>query len=425
MFSKKPVIAAISGYAVAGGLELSLLCDLRICDQSSIFGVYCRRWGVPLIDGGTVRLPQLIGLSRALDMILTGRSVNADEALSFGLVNRVVSNGTCLQHAVELAEQLCQYPQQCMNIDRNSAYNSTYTAKSLTDALTYEYQHGAPIVQLESIAGATRFSQQKVGRGGDFSFFMNKTAANINNSATIISHNMSGTSSSGKVRCIFFDLGGVVFGSPVHAIIKYEKSLGYHNYEINKLMAASQHWLQLETGQIALPEFYKLFQLELNSLGHTNADIKHIFQLMNTAISMRNEMKHTLITLRSAGYIVGAITNNWYSNPGDSSGSNASILSQYFDIIIESCVTGYRKPDRMIFDIACKRANVQPSECIFLDDIGRNLIGAQQLGFITIKVNIDYIDAIKQLQYVLDQQGIYRVELGFGRTDKPKKQSKL
>jgi enoyl-CoA hydratase len=121
MVLSKPVIAAVSGYAVAGGLELAIWCDLRVVEEDAVFGVFCRRWGVPLIDGGTVRLPRLIGQSRALDMILTGRGVKADEALTFGLANRVVPKGQARQAAEELAAQLAALPQQCMRSDRLSA----------------------------------------------------------------------------------------------------------------------------------------------------------------------------------------------------------------------------------------------------------------------------------------------------------------
>lgn len=161
----KPVIAAVSGYCVAGGLELSLLADLRVVEKSATFGVFCRRFGVPLIDGGTVRLPQLIGLSRALDLILTGRPVNAEEAYAFGLANRVVPDGQGLQSAIELAEQISSFPQKCMRRDRASAYYSTFDATSITDALQYEFNHGAEVLAEESVAGAGRFAAGE-GRKG-------------------------------------------------------------------------------------------------------------------------------------------------------------------------------------------------------------------------------------------------------------------
>ncbi|XP_018415844.1 PREDICTED: uncharacterized protein LOC108790133 [Nanorana parkeri] len=161
----KPVIAAVSGYAVAGGLELSLLADLRVVEESATFGVFCRRFGVPLIDGGTVRLPQLIGLSRALDLILTGRPVTAREAYEFGLANRVVPDGQGLKCAIELAEKISSFPQKCMRADRSSAYYSTFDSASFTDAMQYEFDNGAKVLAEESVAGASRFSAGE-GRKG-------------------------------------------------------------------------------------------------------------------------------------------------------------------------------------------------------------------------------------------------------------------
>jgi enoyl-CoA hydratase len=160
----KPVIAAISGYAVAGGLELALWCDLRIVERSAILGVFCRRFGVPLIDGGTIRLPRLIGLSRALDLILTGRPIAADEALSFGLANRVVDDGMALQAALELARQLAEFPQLCMRNDRQSAYEQF--GLSLDEALAHEFALGFKTIESgETLEGARRFSSG-AGRHG-------------------------------------------------------------------------------------------------------------------------------------------------------------------------------------------------------------------------------------------------------------------
>ena len=123
MLLDKPVIAAVEGYAVAGGLELALWCDLRVAASDAVFGVYCRRWGVPLIDGGTIRLPRLIGHSHALDMILTGRGVSGDEALRMGLVNRVVAHGEALDAAVALAAEIAALPQRCLRSDRRSSFD--------------------------------------------------------------------------------------------------------------------------------------------------------------------------------------------------------------------------------------------------------------------------------------------------------------
>ena len=162
MVLSKPVIAAVSGYAVAGGLELALWCDLRVVEEDAMMGVFCRRWGVPLIDGGTVRLPRLIGHSRAMDMILTGRGVDADEALAMGLANRVVPNGQAREKAEELAAELAALPQQCMRSDRLSQLNQWGLTES--DAMDFEF---ASIVRVkdESLAGAQRFAKG-AGRHG-------------------------------------------------------------------------------------------------------------------------------------------------------------------------------------------------------------------------------------------------------------------
>ena len=161
----KPSIAAVEGHAVAGGLELSILCDLRVASETAVFGVYCRRWGVPLIDGGTVRLPRLIGQSRAMDMILTGRAVDAAEALSFGLANRVVPEGKALETAFEMAEQMAAFPQVCMRNDRLSTMKQW--SLSLPDALAFEAEIGRDSLRAGASSGAARFAGGK-GRGGDF-----------------------------------------------------------------------------------------------------------------------------------------------------------------------------------------------------------------------------------------------------------------
>ncbi|KJZ73727.1 hypothetical protein HIM_06845 [Hirsutella minnesotensis 3608] len=168
MALSKPVVAAVSGHAVAGGLELSLLADIRVADSTAVFGVFCRRFGVPLIDGGTVRLQKVVGLGRAMDMILTGRPVGADEALSFGLVNYVVAEGAALSAAMDLARSLLVFPQKCMSADLVSTHYSAYDARSLEDALRFEFDNGSRVIQEESVQGATRFHNGD-GRGGSFS----------------------------------------------------------------------------------------------------------------------------------------------------------------------------------------------------------------------------------------------------------------
>ena len=163
----KPVIAAVEGHAVAGGLELAVWCDLRVAAQDAVFGVYCRRWGVPLVDGGTIRLTRLLGMSHAMDLILSGRGVSGNEAQTMGLANRLTTPGEALNGALALAEQLCAFPQLCMRNDRLSAYEQW--DKDLDEALRIETAFGLEVIRSgETQAGAARFAAGK-GRHGDFS----------------------------------------------------------------------------------------------------------------------------------------------------------------------------------------------------------------------------------------------------------------
>ncbi|MFI8215080.1 crotonase/enoyl-CoA hydratase family protein [Streptomyces sp. NPDC085932] len=160
----KPVIAAVAGHAVAGGLELALWCDLRVAEEDAVFGVFCRRWGVPLIDGGTVRLPRLIGTGRALDLILTGRPVPAAEALAMGLVNRVVPPGGARAAAEELAAAIARFPQSCLRSDRASVLDQEGLGERA--ALEAEFRHGADVLA-EGLEGAARFAAG-AGRHGAY-----------------------------------------------------------------------------------------------------------------------------------------------------------------------------------------------------------------------------------------------------------------
>ena len=157
MLLGKPVIAAVEGHAVAGGLELAIWCDLRVAARDAVFGVYCRRWGVPLIDLGTVRLPRLIGQSHALDLILTGRGVSGDEAVRMGLVNRLVEHGEARKAAVELANQLAKFPQRCLRADRMSSYEQW--SLPWDEATRNEFRRGVAVIQSgETREGAARFA---------------------------------------------------------------------------------------------------------------------------------------------------------------------------------------------------------------------------------------------------------------------------
>ncbi|GAB3301095.1 crotonase/enoyl-CoA hydratase family protein [Geodermatophilus aquaeductus] len=159
----KPVVAAVAGHAVAGGLELALWCDLRVADETAVFGVYCRRWGVPLIDGGTVRLPRIVGAGRAMDLVLTGRSVDADEALRIGLVTQVVPAGQALATAQELARRLAAFPQTCMREDRASLLEQEGLDEAA--ALANEFRHGLTSLAVDALPGAARFAAGE-GRHG-------------------------------------------------------------------------------------------------------------------------------------------------------------------------------------------------------------------------------------------------------------------
>ncbi|MEM7424564.1 MAG: crotonase/enoyl-CoA hydratase family protein [Pseudomonadota bacterium] len=161
----KPVIGAVAGPAVAGGMELALWCDCRVMEESAYLGVYCRRWGIPLLDGGTVRLPRLVGMGKALEIAMTGRKVPAEECYRIGLCEKVVANGAAREQAEALAHEIARFPQACVRADRASIYNQWN--KPLWQAMREEWEGGIDVVNHEGIAGATRF-KDGAGRGGDF-----------------------------------------------------------------------------------------------------------------------------------------------------------------------------------------------------------------------------------------------------------------
>lgn len=166
MLLSKPVIAAVEGFAVAGGIELAAWCDMRVAARDAVFGVFCRRWGVPLVDGGTIRLSRLLGHSHALDLILTGRGVSGDEALHMGLANRLVEPGQALPAAIELAQQLAAFPQRCLRSDRLSSYEQW--GMEMDEALLNEYRRGSATIESgETREGAARFARGE-GRHGQF-----------------------------------------------------------------------------------------------------------------------------------------------------------------------------------------------------------------------------------------------------------------
>ena len=156
---QKAVVCSVPGYAAAGGLELSLLRDICVAEEDAVFGVFCRRSGVLLIDGGTVRLQTTIGLGRAIDLILTGGEVSAQEALIIGLANRIVPKGKAVEEAIKIAEMLAKFPQLCMNKDRESCYCATYQVNSFADALKFEFHNGKVVIEKEGLDDAIRFSE--------------------------------------------------------------------------------------------------------------------------------------------------------------------------------------------------------------------------------------------------------------------------
>jgi enoyl-CoA hydratase len=160
----KPVIGAIAGAAVAGGMELALWCDMRVMEEDAFFGVYCRRWGVPLVDGGTVRLPRIVGMGRAMDLILTGRRVDAEEALRIGLCERIVPRGRAREEAEKIAHEIARFPQGAVRADRRSAYETH--GLPVREALKLEWRNGMPTMA-EAVSGAGRFAAGR-GRHGDF-----------------------------------------------------------------------------------------------------------------------------------------------------------------------------------------------------------------------------------------------------------------
>ena len=454
----KPTIGAIAGYAVAGGLELACWCDIRIGEASSVTGVFCRRFGVPLIDGGTIRLARLIGESRAMEMILTGRAVEAKEAKSIGLYAQIVPDGTVRAAAETLAAQIASFPQLCMRTDRWSTMHYAYE-QSVIEGMKKEFQNGVPIVREESIKGAKHFVQGQ-GRHGQFQQqqpYQQQPLSHPLRPLTASSSSMSSSNSSSASLpppsrfqayvAVLFDLGGVIVDSPVPVIQSYEAALGVPKNSINLMLARSKHFHALERGEIAMEEFAQLFEEEAklafqrhsHSNGpqshHPSLDARHLFTLMS-AVRPRPSMIELVRYLRNECHlIVGVITNNWKTTQSDARGSMVSTLDGEFDFIIESCVVGRRKPDRAIWECAMQQVDkiarqrqqhnesteneknvshassssvstpsapsISPSQCIFLDDLGSNLKSAESFGLKTIKVDHHYDRSIEEVKKLI------------------------
>jgi enoyl-CoA hydratase len=401
----KPVIAAIEGFAVAGGLELACWCDLRVVAQSATLGVFCRRWGVPLIDGGTVRLPRLIGQSRASDLILTGRPVSGPEALSIGLANRLVPDGQALAEATKLAQQIASFPPLCMRADRLSSLKQW--SMSECAALSNEFSAAFPVLGSESVSGASRFSLQKVGRHGSFSAFASPSPASSQLIPVSVSSKQSDPVShlrclipqAGQpraIRAVLFDLGGVILESPVDVIEHHNRALGLPAFCLNRFIGMSSAFHRLEKGELDASTFASELENEalrvpeLAQIDRTRLDLHGLFVRMSNVVA-RPDMLALVDRLKAFGYKTAALTNNWKNQHADETGwasvpSFATDIVSRFDLIVESCVEKIRKPDPEFFLRACARLQCSPSECLFLDDIAANCRSASSVGLHVLRV---------------------------------------
>ncbi len=392
----KPVIAAIQGHAVAGGLELAAWADMRVAEADSTLGVFCRRWGVPLIDGGSVRLPSLIGASRASDLILTGRPVSAQEALEMGLINRIAPVGHSLTMAVELAASLVTFPQNCLRADLASSKCAPY-AVSQQAALADEFTGGTAVLQ-QAKAGAGQFAEG-AGRGGDFSAFQQPGHDNALKPKLQPSTDKQPL----KPQAVVFDLGGVVLDSPFAGIAALEQRLGVPAHSINRTIAAAGSkgpFQRLERGEIDAQEFGALFEEEMDKLGGAAGQLvsgTQLLQSITQGLHLRPGMLTALHCLRLAGFKTAICTNNFY----DAHGMMDSIMGALIplvDNVFESCKLGIRKPEPAMFSHVTSELRLAPEQIVFLDDIGSNLKAASQHGWHTIKVHQNDMGGSQALQ---------------------------
>lgn len=368
----KPLVAAVEGHAVAGGLELALLADLRVAAEDATMGVFCRRWGVPLVDGGTVRLPRVVGEGRAADLVLTGRAVGAAEALAMGLVNRVAPRGGARAAAEALAREIAAHPHECVLADLASL--RAQSGRPAADAMRDEFARAtaAPGVLDGMRAGARRFA------------------------------------AGGGRRAVLFDLGGVVLESPMEQLAMHSALGGLPPEALNRLLGGSGAWEELECGRLTLEQFYEPFAAELREAGAGGrVDPRALFRDVGS-VRARVAMVRAVAALRRAGYRVGALTNNW-TYEGIERSPLRRMLARLFDVVVESRLEGVRKPDPRIYRVACERLGVRPGETVFLDDIGRNLKAARALGMATVRVrrvDKDGLAAVAELAGVLGWPGL-------------------
>ena len=369
---------------------------------------------------------------------------------SMGLVNRVVPAGTVREAAESLALSLCSFPQGCMRADRWSVlHGHEGGSKALREALARESAGARHIIQAESVAGASRFMQGALRHGR---FAHQETAATADAAATAAASSFSATAASSsasaataapavplspstgvsRLRCVWFDLGGVVVESPVGAILAYERSLGLAPHTLNMLLGRSRHFEALERGELELEDFAPLFEAEVRSLSHPglaqlelDGVAKTLFGLMaSAALRPRPPMLAAIGALRASepGLVVAALTNNWrvpVRGRGSQPDTRAVMMQQLdqelFHFVIESASVGMRKPEPRIFELAIQKANewmrtaaaggpsgapvaaLQADQVLFLDDLGVNLKAAQKCGMATIKVTSDYGLALRQL----------------------------
>eukprot|EP01138_Halocafeteria_seosinensis_P002233 gb/GECG01002285.1/.p1 GENE.gb/GECG01002285.1/~~gb/GECG01002285.1/.p1 ORF type:complete len:513 (+),score=51.44 gb/GECG01002285.1/:1-1539(+) len=388
----KPVIAAINGSCVAGGLELACWADLRVVGHSTQMGVLCRRWGVPLIDGGTVRLPRLVGQSHAMDLILTGRMIDGDEAYRIGLANRVVEDGWVSHEARKLANAIAQFPQRCMRNDRRSVYESAGLAEN--DALATEYEYGADSMK-EAVAGASKFARGE-GRHG--------------RKQEPVDQDPFTPTCADSYSVVLFDLGGVLLESPFRAISKFETQHNLESFSIARVISGSGEegsFAKLERGEIDSNGFEHEFSVECEKFGLGRVDGRELLQAITSSLRRRPLMEHAIDILRKEGYKTGIITNNYKIADEKDRTRVEKLMSQLrrqMDVVTESCVLGQKKPHSSIFEVTIDELKVPPTKAVYLDDIGANLKPAMALGMKTIKVSqTDYggIGALGNLERTL------------------------